>query len=538
MAGEDEPIIPRMILRSRWPEVEIPDLPLTPYVFEHLDRRTSVPAMVEGPTGRTISYGALYRDIRRFARGLADRGFRKRDVFALYLPNVPEYPVAFHGVASAGGASTTINPLYTAGELHKQLIDSRARFLLTMPPFLQCAKDGAKDTTVEEIFVLGGTDLATPYEALLANDGDAPDVAIDPAEDLVALPYSSGTTGLNKGVMLTHRNLVANLAQVQSVFCDDTREGDVGVGLLPFFHIYALMVILNLNLRNGTTTVTIPRFEMEQFLKILSAFRVTFAHVVPPIVLALSKHPLVDQYDLSSLRWILSGAAPLGSDLAESCARRLNCRVIQGYGLTETSPCTHVSPPDERNRPGTIGQLVPNTECKIVDASTGQVLEPGQDGELWIRGPQVMKGYLNNPGATAAVIDAEGFFHTGDIGHVDADGYFRIVDRLKELIKYKGLQVAPAELEAVLLSHHAVADAAVIPIPDPEAGEVPKAFIVKRAEVSANELMTWVAERVAPYKKVRAVEMVDQIPKSASGKILRRVLVERERETRSRLERS
>jgi acyl-CoA synthetase (AMP-forming)/AMP-acid ligase II len=519
-----------MILRSPWPDVEIPNRALTPYVFERVDRCASVPAMIDGLTGRTLTYDTLFRDIRRFARGLADRGFRKGDVFAIYCPNVPEYAVAFHGVASAGGASTTINPLYTPGELHKQLIDSRARFLLTMPPFLQSARDGAKDTAVEEIFLLGGSEGATPYEALLANDGDAPDIAINPAEDLVALPYSSGTTGLNKGVMLTHRNLVANLAQVQSVFCVDTREGDVGIGLLPFFHIYALMVILNLNLRNGTTTVTMPRFDLEQFLGILSKHRVTFAHLVPPIVLALSKHPLVAQHDLSSLRWILSGAAPLGSDLAETCAQRLRCRVIQGYGLTETSPATHISPPDERNRPGTIGLLVPNTECKIVDPSTGQMLGPGQDGELWMRGPQVMKGYLTNPGATAAVIDAEGFFHSGDIGHVDADGYFRIVDRLKELIKYKGLQIAPAELEAVLLSHPAVADAAVIPIPDEEAGEVPKAFVVRRGDVTEADLMVWVAERVAPYKKLRTVEMLDQIPKSPSGKILRRVLVARERQ--------
>jgi acyl-CoA synthetase (AMP-forming)/AMP-acid ligase II len=519
-----------MILRSRWPDVEIPDRALTPYVFEHVEQRVSVPALIEGPTGRTLTYGALHRDIRRFARGLADRGFRRHDVFAICCPNVPEYAVAFHGVASAGGASTTVNPLYTPGELHRQLVDSKARFLLTMPPFLQSAKEGAKDTAVQEVFLLGGGDGATPYEALLDNDGDAPHITINPAEDLVALPYSSGTTGLNKGVMLTHRNLVANLAQVQSVFCNDTKEGDVGVGLLPFFHIFALMVILNLNLRNGATTVTLPRFELQQFLETLSKHRVTFAHVVPPIVLALSKQPLVDQYDLSSLRWILSGAAPLGADLAESCATRLHCRVIQGYGLTETSPTTHVNPPDERNRPGMVGLAVPNTECKIVDPATGQALGPGQDGELWMRGPQVMKGYLNNPQATAAVIDDDLFFHSGDIARVDEDGYFRIVDRVKELIKYKGLQIAPAELEALLLSHPAVADAAVVPMPDEEAGEVPKAFVVKRGEVSESELMTWVADRVAPYKKLRAVEMLDLIPKSPSGKILRRVLVERERQ--------
>jgi acyl-CoA synthetase (AMP-forming)/AMP-acid ligase II len=326
--------------------------------------------------------------------------------------------------------------------------------------------------------------------------------------------------------MLTHRNLVANLIQITEVYKEDTRENDVAVGILPFFHIYAMMVILNWILRNGSSIVILPRFDLEQFLTALVKHRVTIAHLVPPIVLALAKHPMVDKFPLT-LRWVFSGAAPLGRDLSEACARRLGCLVFQGYGLTETSPATHLSPPDHRNRPGSIGFPVPNTECKVVDPATGEALGPGKDGELWMRGPQVMKGYLNQPGATAAAIDADGFFHSGDIGHADEDGYFYIVDRLKELIKYKGMQVAPAELEALLLTHPAVADAAVIPVPDEEAGEVPKAFVVKRAEVSEDELKAFVASKVAPYKKIRFVEIVEQIPKSPSGKILRRILVER-----------
>jgi acyl-CoA synthetase (AMP-forming)/AMP-acid ligase II len=519
-----------MIFRSPWPDIAIPDQPLTSYVFEDVDRRASKTALIEGHTGRVLTYGSLHSDIRRFAKGLSKRGFGKGDVFALYCPNVPEYAVAFHGVASAGGINTTINPLYTAAELRKQLLDANARYLLTMPACLANANEGVRGTGVQEVFVLGDSDAGTPYAALLDNDGDAPDVDIDPAVDVVALPYSSGTTGLQKGVMLTHRNLVANLAQVAEVFRQDTNEDDVAIGLLPFFHIYALMVILNMKLRDGATVVTVARFDLEQFLGMLETHRVTVAHVVPPIVLALSKHPVVDKYDLSSLRWIFSGAAPLGEELASACTRRLGCMVLQGYGLTETSPATHLSPPDDRNRPGTVGFLAPNTECKVVDPATGAELGPGHAGELWLRGPQVMKGYLNQPGATAASIDAERFFHSGDIARVDDQGYFRIVDRLKELIKYKGLQIAPAELEAVLLTHPAVADAAVIPIPDEDAGEVPKAFVVRRGDVTEEVLMAYVAARVAPYKKIRALEIIDQIPKSPSGKILRRVLVERERQ--------
>jgi acyl-CoA synthetase (AMP-forming)/AMP-acid ligase II len=521
-----------VVYRGPWREVSIPGIPLTDYVFENVESRRSRPALVDGVTGRVVSYGELHRDVRRFAKGLWDRGFRKGDVFAIYCPNVLEYPVAFHGVATIGGIATTINPLYTPGELERQLKDANARMLLTTPAFLANAREGSRCTRVQEIFVLGEAEGATPYQALLGNDGDPPEVEIDAAGDIVALPYSSGTTGLQKGVMLTHRNLAANLAQVTEVYSEDIRQDDVAIGILPFFHIYAMMVILNWILRNGASIVILPRFDLEQFLTVLSKHRVTIAHLVPPIVLALAKHPLVDEFDLS-LRWVFSGAAPLGQDLSEACARRLGCLVFQGYGLTETSPATHLSPPDGRNRLGSVGFPVPDTECKVIDPATGESLGPGRDGELWMRGPQVMKGYLNQPGATAMAIDAEGFFHSGDIGHADEDGYFYIVDRLKELIKYKGLQVAPAELEALLLTHPAIADAAVIPVPDEEAGEVPKAFVVKRAEVTEEEIKAFVAGKVAPYKKIRLVEMVEQIPKSPSGKILRRILVERERQKRA-----
>jgi acyl-CoA synthetase (AMP-forming)/AMP-acid ligase II len=520
-----------MIYRSPLPELVIPDEPLTSFVFEGVESRAAKPALIDGPTGRTLTYGELFAGIGRVARGLSDRGFAKGDVFAIYCPNVPEYAVAFHGVAAIGGVNTTISPLYTPEELTRQLKDANARFLLTVPPFLENARLGSKGTAVEEIFVLGEAPGATPFAALLANEGNPPRVSLDPAEDIVALPYSSGTTGIQKGVMLTHRNLVAQLKQVDAAFHHDLTERDVAIGLLPFFHIYAMLVILNMALRQGATIVTMPRFDLEQFLELATKHRITVAHLVPPVVLALSKHPLVEKYDLSAIRWIFSGAAPLGAELAEACAKRIGCLVLQGYGLTETSPATHISPPDAKlNRPGSVGFLVPSTECKIVDPATGKELGPGEDGELWMRGPQVMKGYLNNPGATAAAIDEEGFFHSGDIGHVDEEGHFFIVDRLKELIKYKGFQVAPAELEALLLSHPAVADAAVIPKADEEAGEVPKAFVVKKAEVTEAALMDFVAQQVAPYKRIREIEIVDQIPKSPSGKILRRILVERERQ--------
>jgi acyl-CoA synthetase (AMP-forming)/AMP-acid ligase II len=291
-------------------------------------------------------------------------------------------------------------------------------------------------------------------------------------------------------------------------------------------------VIMNQALRTGATVVTMPRFDLDGFLAVLERHRVTKVHLVPPIILALAKHPSVEGRDLSSLKWINSGAAPLSAELAAACAERLGCLVVQGYGLTETSPVTHAVPVErEENRPGSIGPPIPSTECKVADLLDGRDLGPGEDGEVWIRGPQVMQGYLGDDEATANTLDDEGWLHTGDIGHADEDGWFYLVDRLKELIKVKGFQVAPAELEALLLEHPGVADAAVVGSPDEQAGEVPKAFVVPAggAELDVAELQAFVAARVATYKQVRRIEVLDEIPKSASGKILRRVLVERER---------
>ena len=258
-------------------------------------------------------------------------------------------------------------------------------------------------------------------------------------------------------------------------------------------------------------------------------YKLTIIHLVPPVLLALAKHPLVDKYDLSHLRFVNSGAAPLGLNLAQAAATRLHCYVVQGYGLTETSPVSHYGVDPTSGDVSSVGPPIPNTECLVVDVESGQPVGRGELGEVWIRGPQVMQGYLNNPEATAHTIDSDGWLRTGDIGYADKGGFFYIVDRLKELIKYKGFQVAPAELEGLLLSHPAIADAAVIPSPDEEAGEVPKAFVVKRGELSGEDVMAFIAERVSPHKKIRLVEFVDAIPKSAAGKILRRVLVERER---------
>jgi acyl-CoA synthetase (AMP-forming)/AMP-acid ligase II len=522
-----------MIFRSPLPNIDVPDLSMTDFLFEHTAERRDEPALIDGPSGRKLTFGQLQSAVRHAAKGLAERGLHKGDVLALYSPNLPEYAIAFNGMARIGGINTTINPLYTPEELRRQLDDSKAKILITVPALLDKAREACEGSTVEDIIVFGEAEGTIPFDALLDNDGVPPDVSIDPAKDIVALPYSSGTTGLQKGVMLTHRNIVANIAQTLAGFEGGMGPTDVCIGVLPFFHIYGLVIVLSLALRAGARVVTMPRFDLEQFLGLIQDHRVTVAHLVPPIVLALSKHPAVDQHDLSSLRWIMSAAAPLGEGLTAQCRARLGCMIIQGYGLTELSPCSHVIPVvPERIKPGSVGPTVPSTESKIVDPTDERELGPNETGEIWVRGPQVMEGYLGNPEATSACLDDDGWLRTGDIGYADEDGYFYIVDRMKELIKYKGLQVAPAEIEALLLTHPEVADVAVIPKPDEEAGEVPKAFIVAKTDIEPQTIMDFVAEHVAPYKKVREVEFVDHIPKSPSGKILRRVLVDRER-TRS-----
>jgi acyl-CoA synthetase (AMP-forming)/AMP-acid ligase II len=510
-----------MTFTSPLPSVSIPASPLTPYTLERAGKLAGKTAFIDGANGRKMTYGELEEAVRRQAGGWLESGLAKGEVVAVMAPNCPEYAVIFHAVALAGGVVTTVNPTYTAGEVHHQLVDSGATRLVTIPTFLETATAATTDSAVKEVYVIGEADgyasIASLVGAPLAEQ-----VPVD-LDDVVVLPYSSGTTGLAKGVMLTHRNLVTNIEQTLGTV--KMQENDAFVAVLPFFHIYGMQVLMNTGLRAGATIVTMPRFDLEQFLSLNQEHRLNRAFVAPPMVVALAKHPVVDKYDLSALRWILSGAAPLSADLAIECGERLGCEVVQGYGMTELSPVSHATP-SGMFKPGSVGVTVPNTEVNIVDPATEALLGVDKDGEVWVRGPQVMKGYLNNESATKNTIDEDGWLHTGDIGHIDADGHLFIVDRLKELIKYKGFQVAPAELEALLLTHPQIADAAVIGVPDDEAGEIPAAYVVLKQgqNATAADIQGFVAEKVANYKQVRKLTFVDAIPKSPSGKILRRVL--------------
>ena len=521
---------------SPYPDVEVPNLGIYDYLFgglgeEDLDRV----AIVDGVSGAETTYRALRGQIDALAGAVAAQGLGVHSVAAILCPNVPAFATVLHGLLRAGATVTTINSLYTADEIAGQLTDAGAGWLFTVSALLPAAREAAEQAGIPagRLVVLDGADGHPSLGDLLSAGAPAPRISFDPATHVAVLPYSSGTTGRPKGVMLSHRNLVANVEQSRGLL--DVDPDDRLLALLPFFHIYGLTVLLNLALRQRATLVTMPRFELPEFLRIIQEHRCSYLFIAPPVAVALTKHPLVAEYDLSSVHTALSGAAPLDGELGARLAERLGCRVLQGYGMTEMSPVSHLIPCNAGNLPlSSVGYTVPNMQCRLVDPATGEDIPVPAEGtsapgHLLCRGPNVMLGYLNQPQETADALDSEGFLRTGDIATVRADGVVTIVDRLKELIKYKGYQIAPAELEALLLTHPGVADAAVIGSLDADGQEVPLAFVVRQSGPEGDALdeagvTAFVAAKVAPFKKVRHVEFIEAVPKSSSGKILRRML--------------
>ena len=512
------------VFTSGQPDVLVPDQSLPEFLLagalEHPDR----PAVIEGLSGRVLRYGELADGVRRMAAGLAARGLVKGDVFAILAPNQPEWLLGCYGAMAAGAVVTGVNPLYTAREAAAQLAQTGARFVLTVAPFVDLARAAIAEAGCHCEIILIGVEAegCIPFCELFTHGVAGMPVPIDPAVDLALLPCSSGTSGLPKSVMLTHRACAANVLQQHSAL--PFRASDRVLAVAPFFHATGFGVVANGTLQAGGTVVTMPRFDVEQFLGLIEAHRITAIVMVPPIVLALAKHPAVDRYDLSSLRWLACGAAPLGAELQQECARRLGCPVVQGYGMTELTACIAVWPVDLPVRPGAAGRLLPGLRARVVDLVSGADLGPGETGELWLHSQAAMVGYRGDPGASEAMIDSAGWVRSGDIGRIDADGSLFVVDRIKELIKVKGFQVAPAELEAVLRSHPDIRDAAVVPMPDERAGERPKAFVVRTGSLEADDVLAYVAERVAPHKRLGAVEFIDAVPTSPAGKTLRRLL--------------
>ncbi len=532
-----------MAFASPFPDVDIPDVSVFDLLFADIEPTDmDRAAVIDVPSAATTTYRQMIEQVNATAGALAARGIRVGDVVGLLAPNSSLFAIAFHGILRAGATATTLNALFTVNDIAKQLSDANATMLITVSRLLPQAREAARRVGIApaNLIVLDGdgeTVAVHPnFHDLLAQGAPPPEVDFDPATHLAVLPYSSGTTANPKGVKLTHRNLVANVVQIRPLLAMGSDDNILAV--LPFFHIYGMTVLLNAAMHAHATLVVMQRFDLNEFLETIEKYRITFGFIAPPIAVALAKHPLDDQHDTSSLRSIVSGAAPLDGELGTALARRMDVQVIQGYGMSELSPVSHFMPADGGHEH--FGEVAPMSSCgwpiantinKIVDPDSGvEVTVPteglSEPGELWVKGPNVMAGYLGNKEATDATIDPDGFLHTGDVARVDHAGRVFIVDRLKELIKYKGYQVAPAELEAMLLTHPAVIDSAVIGVIDDDGEEIPKAFVTRQpgTDLTAEEVVDFVASRVAPHKKIRRVEFIDAIPKSAAGKILRKEL--------------
>ncbi|KAE8414977.1 hypothetical protein BDV36DRAFT_230142 [Aspergillus pseudocaelatus] len=552
-----------MPVSSQYPPVDIPNVDLWTFLFERKDRTFPDDNIIyqDADTQRFYTYKTLKDAALAFGHGLkAIYDWRKGDVLALFTPNSIDTPVVMWGAHWAGGVVSPANPAYTTEELAFQLKNSGAKAVITQVPQLSVVREAAKKANIPEDRIILIGDQRDP-EARVKHFTSIRNISgatryrktkINPDKDLSFLVYSSGTTGVPKGVMLSHRNIVANSLQLAAGEAGHLTwnggadgKGDRVLAFLPFFHIYGLTCLVHQTLYQGYRLVVMERFDIEKWCAHVQNYRITFSYVVPPVVLLLSKHPIVDKYDLSSLRMMNSGAAPLTHELVEAVYARIKCGIKQGYGLSETSPTTHTQPWEEwRTSIGSVGKLLPNMEAKYMtmpeDESEPREVAAGEVGELYMKGPNIFQGYHNNPAATAECL-TDGWFRTGDVGYQDKNGNFYITDRVKELIKYKGFQVAPAELEGILVDHEAIDDVAVIGIESEAHGtEVPLAFVVRSAkskasgasaEQEAANIIKWLDGKVAYHKRLRGgVRFVDAIPKSVSGKILRRVLKKQAKE--------
>nr|AEM44785.1 4-coumarate:coenzyme A ligase [Allium sativum] len=523
------------IFRSKLPDIYIPDhLPLHSYCFENIQEFSDKPRIIDGTTEKVYTYSDVELTSKRVAVGLHELGIRKGDVIMILLPNCPEFAYSFLGASYLGAMSTTANPYYTPAEIKKQALGSGVRVMITEScyvPKIRDLENNVKIIVIDES--VDGHSACIPFsQSSSADERNLPEVDISP-DDVVALPYSSGTTGLPKGVMLTHEGLITSVAQQVDGENPNLyfRSDDVPLCVLPLFHIYSLNSVLLCGLRAGSTILLVKKFDLSKVVELIGKYGVTIAPFVPPICVEIAKNDVVGMCNLSNIRMVMSGAAPMGKDLEDRLKGKMPNAVLgQGYGMTEAGPvlsmCLAFAKEPFDVKSGSCGTVVRNAELKIVDPDTGISLSKNQPGEICIRGKQIMKGYLNDLEATERTIDKEGWLHTGDIGYVDNDDEIFIVDRLKELVKYKGFQVAPAEIEAMFIAHPEVAGAAVVSMKDEVAGELPVAFVVRSngSDITEDEIKKYISKQVIFYKRIHKVFFVDSIPKAPSGKILRKEL--------------
>jgi len=534
-------------------EIEVPDIPLHRFLFDSAEEFPNKTAFVF--FHRSYTYGYLLDKSLRFAGFLRDIGLKKQEALALFLPNTPQFLISYYGTLSSGGICVQINPMLVEREIRHILFDSGAKGIVLLDILFPKISHILEDLPLEFIIVtrlqdylpfplniffslktrLKGERAKFPKSRKIYLWRDIINTAplketipVDPKEDVACLQYTGGTTGLPKGAVLTHYNLVANTLQATEWLTDTKRADETVLGVLPFFHVYGMTVSLNFSVSQALTLIVVPKFHIKEVLSLIQRYKISIFPGVPLMYQAIVSYRKVDKYDLSSVRVCISGAAPLSYRVKERFESMTGARLVEGYGLSEASPVTHCNPIYGLNKPGSIGIPFPSTSAKIVDIERGEMeLEPGKAGELVVKGPQVMKGYWNKDEETARIL-RDGWLYTGDIARMDEDGYFYIIDRKKDMIIVKGFNVYPKEVEDILLSHPAVKDAACIGVPSEETGEAVKAYIVPKenTEVSEDSIIEFCKENLAGYKVPSEIEFVSKIPRSFIGKLLRRVLRE------------
>lgn len=538
--------------------LEIPKIPVQQFLIQ---ANNEVPSNVAVHfMGKELTYKELYESSLKFANYLRSLGVEKGDRVAVMLPNCPQAVIAYYGILFVGGVVVQTNPLYTERELQYQMADAGVKVILVMDILYPRAMKILKETNIENVIVTGIKDylpfpknLVYPFvqkkqygfsvkvehsgmnhlftEIMRTESATPIEIEFDFENDLALLQYTGGTTGYPKGVMLTHKNLVANTTMCDAWMYRCKKREEIILGVLPFFHVYGMTTVLVLSVMQQAKMVLLPKFDVEQTLKTIDKQKPTLFPGAPTMYIGILNHPDLSKYDLTTIKACMSGSSPLPLEVQEKFESLTGGRIVEGYGLTETSPVTHVNPIWENRINGSIGLPWPNTDAVILRSGDTEILPSGEIGEIAIKGPQVMKGYWNRPEETAMAF-ADGWFLTGDLGYMDEKGYFYVVDRKKDMIIAGGFNIYPREVEEVLYEHEAIQECVVAGIPDPYRGETVKAYIVLKEgkTVTEDELNTYCRQNLAAYKVPRFYEFRDELPKTAVGKILRRTLIEEEKQ--------